>query len=103
MCLFKPGFHADSGLCERHEWLARKLEANGVCYTKHDNVFFWIEDMARGQRSRIDSPIRTGPSYREIPAMYPILEAAPRPRNFDGALEAALGGSFPAKAKYWSE
>ena len=33
-----------------HEWLARKLEANGVRYTKHDNVFFWIENMARAQR-----------------------------------------------------
>ena len=33
-----------------HEWLARKLEANGVRYTKHDNAFFWIEDMARAQK-----------------------------------------------------
>jgi hypothetical protein len=33
-----------------HEWLARKLTAHGVCYTKHDNAFIWIEDMARAQR-----------------------------------------------------
>jgi hypothetical protein len=26
-----------------HEWLARKLEANGVRYTKQDNAFLWIE------------------------------------------------------------
>ena len=33
-----------------HDWLARKLEANNVRYTKLDNVFLWIEDMARAQR-----------------------------------------------------
>lgn len=33
-----------------HEWLARKLTAHGVRYTKHDNAFVWIEDMARAQR-----------------------------------------------------
>ncbi len=33
-----------------HEWLARKLTAQGVRYTKHDNAFVWIEDMARAQR-----------------------------------------------------
>lgn len=33
-----------------HEWLARKLSANHVRYTKHDNVFLWIEDMAKAQR-----------------------------------------------------
>jgi len=32
-----------------HEWLARKLEANGVRFTKHDNAFLWIEDMVRAQ------------------------------------------------------
>ncbi len=32
-----------------HEWLARKLSANQVRYTKHDNVFLWIEDMANAQ------------------------------------------------------
>ena len=25
-----------------HEWLARKLVANGVRYTKHDNAFLWL-------------------------------------------------------------
>jgi len=33
-----------------HEWLARKLSAHHVRYTKHDNVFLWIEDMAKAQR-----------------------------------------------------
>src|SRR5947208_3120490 len=33
-----------------HEWLARKLEANGVRFTKHDNAFLWIEDMVRAQK-----------------------------------------------------
>ncbi len=33
-----------------HEWLARKLSANHLRYTKHDNVFLWIEDMAKAQR-----------------------------------------------------
>ena len=33
-----------------HEWLARKLSANRLRYTKHDNVFLWIEDMAKAQR-----------------------------------------------------
>lgn len=33
-----------------HEWLARKLDANGVRYTKLDNAFLWIQDMARAQK-----------------------------------------------------
>jgi hypothetical protein len=33
-----------------HEWLARKLKANAVRYTKQDNAFLWIEDMARAQK-----------------------------------------------------
>jgi len=33
-----------------HEWLARKLDASGVRYTKLDNAFLWIEDMARAQK-----------------------------------------------------
>ena len=33
-----------------HEWLARKLAAHQIRYTKHDNVFLWIEDIARAQR-----------------------------------------------------
>src|SRR3954452_12814420 len=33
-----------------HEWLARKLSADHIRYTKHDNVFLWIEDMAKAQR-----------------------------------------------------
>jgi hypothetical protein len=30
-----------------HDWLARKLTRHGVRYTKHDNVFLWIEDFGR--------------------------------------------------------
>ena len=33
-----------------HEWLTRKLSAHQVRYTKHDNVFLFIEDMAKAQR-----------------------------------------------------
>ena len=33
-----------------HEWLARKLEANGIRYTQYENAFLWIEDMARAQK-----------------------------------------------------
>jgi hypothetical protein len=33
-----------------HEWLARKLAANQIRYTKLDNAFAWIEDMDRAQR-----------------------------------------------------
>ena len=33
-----------------HEWLARKLAANGVRYTKLDNAFLWIDDIARAQK-----------------------------------------------------
>ena len=32
-----------------HEWLARKLTANGIGYTKLDNAFTWIEDIERAQ------------------------------------------------------
>jgi hypothetical protein len=33
-----------------HEWLARKLQQNKIRYTKHDNAFVWIEDMAKAQK-----------------------------------------------------
>src|SRR5437867_6631722 len=33
-----------------HEWLARKLEANGIRYTKYENAFLWIQDMGRAQK-----------------------------------------------------
>ena len=51
MCVSRRGF-----LCRiqiylnGHEWFARKLEANGIRYTKHDNAFLWIEDIPRAQR-----------------------------------------------------
>ncbi|PYR96725.1 MAG: hypothetical protein DMG12_25650 [Acidobacteria bacterium] len=49
MCAFKRGFLCRSKSLNGHEWLARKLKANGVCYAKLDNAFLWIEDMARAQ------------------------------------------------------
>ena len=33
-----------------HEWLARKLAAAQMRYTKIDNVFVWVEDLDRAQR-----------------------------------------------------
>src|SRR4051795_1790144 len=51
MCVFRPGFRCRSEVyLNGHEWLARKLSTHHLRYTKHDNVFLWIEDMARAQR-----------------------------------------------------
>ena len=33
-----------------HEWLARKLEQNGIRYRKLENAFLWIEDFERAQK-----------------------------------------------------
>lgn len=33
-----------------HEYLARKLDKNGIAYDKSDNAFLWIDDVARAQR-----------------------------------------------------
>src|SRR5437867_10009089 len=33
-----------------HEWLARKLEQNGIRYTKLENTFLWIEDFQKAQK-----------------------------------------------------
>jgi hypothetical protein len=33
-----------------HEWLARKLQQNGIRYTKRENAFLWIEDLTRAQK-----------------------------------------------------
>jgi hypothetical protein len=33
-----------------HEWLARKLEQNGIRYRKLENTFRWIEDFQRAQK-----------------------------------------------------
>jgi hypothetical protein len=33
-----------------HDWLERKLTANGISFTKHDNVFLRIEDWKRAQK-----------------------------------------------------
>ena len=42
-----------------HEWLARKLKQNGIRYTKRENAFLWIEDLARAQKfSSLTAPDR---------------------------------------------
>ena len=33
-----------------HEWLARKLKANGVRFSKQENAFLWIDVMVRAQK-----------------------------------------------------
>jgi hypothetical protein len=33
-----------------HDWLARRLDAAGIGYTQHDNVFVQGEDVKRAQR-----------------------------------------------------
>ena len=33
-----------------HDWLERKLSANRISFTKHDNVFLQVEDWERAQR-----------------------------------------------------
>ena len=33
-----------------HDWLERKFTANGISFTKHDNVFLRIEDWGRAQK-----------------------------------------------------
>ena len=63
-----------------HEWLARKLDAHGIRYSKHDNAFLWIEDMARAQRfadrfANLDWP-RVLNKYAKLvtPQMQDILQ-----------------------------
>jgi hypothetical protein len=66
-----------------HDWLARKLEANSVRYTKLDNVFLWIEDMVRAQRfadrfANLNWPKILG-TYAKLvtPQMQDILQDCP--------------------------
>ncbi len=33
-----------------HDWLERKLTANGISFTKHDNVFLRMDDWERAQK-----------------------------------------------------
>jgi hypothetical protein len=33
-----------------HDWLERKLTANGISFIKHDNVFLKVDDWERGQK-----------------------------------------------------
>jgi hypothetical protein len=31
------------------EWLARRMDREGIAYTRRDNCFTWIEDLAKAQ------------------------------------------------------
>jgi hypothetical protein len=33
-----------------HDWLERKLTANGICLIKHDNVFLRVDDWKRARK-----------------------------------------------------
>jgi hypothetical protein len=60
-----------------HEWLARKLSANRVRYTRHDNVFLWIEDLARAQRffASLNWPAILNQYARRVnPQLHDILQ-----------------------------
>src|SRR5213083_3740206 len=46
MSSHKHGFRFTS----TDEWLARRLKQNGIRYTKRENAFLWIEDLARAQK-----------------------------------------------------
>ena len=48
-----------------HEWLARKLTANRIGYTKLDNAFTWIEDIERAQTEFHAADEATARSERE--------------------------------------
>ena len=66
-----------------HEWLARKLKENGIRYTKQENAFLWIEDMARAQAfsdrfASLEWPRILNPYARKVnPLMQDILELLP--------------------------
>jgi hypothetical protein len=65
-----------------HEWLARKLAANGIRYTKRENAFLWIEDPARAQKfaerfANLNWPKILGRYARLVtPQMNDILQRA---------------------------
>jgi hypothetical protein len=62
-----------------HEWLARKLEANGIGYSKVDNVFVDVDDMERAQAfsdrfSSVDWPAQLNAYAQKVnPLMDTIL------------------------------
>jgi hypothetical protein len=66
-----------------HEWLARKLKENGIRYTKYENAFLWIEDMARAQAfsdrfASLEWPRILNPYARKVnPLMEDLLESMP--------------------------
>jgi len=66
-----------------HEWLAQKLKENGVGYTKRENAFLWIEDMARAQAfsdrfASLEWPRILNPYARKVnPLMEDLLESLP--------------------------
>jgi hypothetical protein len=62
-----------------HEWLARKLAAHQIRYSKHDNVFLWIEDIPRAQRcadrfAKLNWPVILNQyAKRLVPQLHDIL------------------------------
>ena len=66
-----------------HEWLARKLKANGGRYTKLDNAFLCIQDMARAQRfadrfAQLNWPKILNPyAQRVTPQLQDLLKDGP--------------------------
>jgi hypothetical protein len=62
-----------------HEWLARKLTANGIGYTKLDNAFTWIEDIERAQTfSKLIGSIRRFFSTRSSTRGSPLHLQRPK-------------------------
>jgi hypothetical protein len=69
-----------------HEWLARKLTENGISYTKVDNVFIRVEELARAQ------------------AFADRLPSLPWPEVLDGyarRVNPLLGGLLGQQRYYW--
>jgi len=64
-----------------HEWLARKLEANDVGYTKRENVFLWIQDIARAQRFEDPVVARKILDSLGLPSRPPPVAPARRNRH----------------------
>jgi hypothetical protein len=66
-----------------HEWLARKLKQNQIRYTKHENAFLWIEDLAKAQKfsdrfCSIDWPSLLNRYAKKInPLMADLLKTMP--------------------------
>ena len=99
------------------EWLARQLDAAGLCYQRSDNKFLWVSDWQRAQelfdqQLQMNSPQlldglrlteRRGPvggsSRRKIPGRSALKHrplAQVRSRSTDSAAVTATGTTFCA-------